>query len=325
MVLALPELILYALLFLTLALAFASRKITQALFGQLIALLQSIPAIGGYLASPFEAIERAIVDACGSIEGGCDRAMGWAWHNTARLLDETWRAIKSHAAAIASIAPIVGTLVAGYHVIRALVHDLTRAWHGIEHLVKRLEKEWHGIEARVKQLERDLTRGIGHDLHIGLRKLEKEWHTFRTRELPALEADVAAIPGEIAGLRKWIADNVPLVGTTALVGAVAWALGQLGLGGLRCPSFLNSLNKRGCGLWNGLEDVLGLLVDGLIFLDLCHVIPTVEGLFADFEAPLVELVSAGANAACAHPPKGWVELPAPTIYGPTSSEITATL
>ena len=53
------------------------------------------------------------------------------------------------------------------------------------------------------------------------------------------------------------------IGATAFAGAVAIALDALGASGIRCAGFRNLFNKRGCGLWNDLESLLGLLALGL--------------------------------------------------------------
>ena len=159
MVVALPELIFYALLFFVLAFAFASKKLTQAIFSPLIAFLRAVPAIGNALAAPFEFIERSITDACGSLEAGCDKLMGAAWHETARLLDSTWKELRTHAAAILNIATPLGLVIAAYHAIRSLVHELTRAAHGVNAIVKTLTREYHGIDQRVRELEREIARG----------------------------------------------------------------------------------------------------------------------------------------------------------------------
>jgi hypothetical protein len=54
----------------------------------------------------------------------------------------------------------------------------------------------------------------------------------------------------------------------------------------------------------------------VLFVDLCELLPELESLFAAFEAPLVDLISTAADAACAQPPAGWVELSAPALSLP---------
>lgn len=292
---------------------------------KLASILAGVPWVGGKLSDAVKSMAQAITGACGQLLSGTESVVGGGLHWLARHF-ETWlNQFVAHATVLARLAQIVGNAVYDVSGLRALVHGLTRLYHGIEHRVKALEREWHGIEHRVKVLEQDVAKGIGSDVLPRIKTLEREIGRVERQTIPAIRSDVATAENNITALGEYIRANFLSDTTDAITAAVAVGLAALGLGGLRCNSLLNSLRKRGCGLWSGLEDLFGLLIDGLIFLDLCHVIPTIEGLFADLEAPLVDLVSAAANAACAHPPSGWVELPAPTIYGPTSSEITATL
>ncbi len=102
-------------------------------------------------------------------------------------------------------------------------------------------------------------------------------------------------------------------------------LAAIGLDWLSCKDGAKRVGRSGCGLWDDLGGLFGLLIDGLIFVDLCNVIPLIEGVLGEFEGPLVELISTAANAACAHPPGGWTELSAPPLNTPTAGELTATL
>lgn len=112
------------------------------------------------------------------------------------------------------------------------------------------------------------------------------------------EHDLAGLKAKLERLTRDLAKG----GIVALIGATIWR--EL-FNGVKCSSWSNLVNKRGCGAWKGLEDILSLLVDGLILTDLCHMLPEAEKVFAEFEAPLVALISDAANAACAQPPSGW--------------------
>lgn len=282
---ALADVLIYALIFLTLALAFASRKLTQALLGGLIAALQAIPVIGGKLASPLKAVESAIVEACYSIENGADKLAGATWHVTARLLNWTWRELKAHAAALAAIAPGVGTALTLYHGIRNLVHRLERIAHVATHGIKTLEREYHGIEHRVKTLERDITKGIGHDLRIQVAGLETEVTHLENKVIPKIRSIANTAEADVTSLESWVKNNALIVGTTALAGAIAAALSSLGLGWLRCESNPFNNNKNACGLWGDLASVLAAVGIFGLAID-----------FRDIVKASVELVGDGTQA-----------------------------
>jgi hypothetical protein len=278
--------------------------------------LQSVPVVGGPLGGAVKSIARAVTNACGALMGGIEQLVGAGLHLLARYLDKYFSQFVVHASLIAHLAHIVGREL--YHVtgIGAIVHRLTKVVHVVLHRFVVLGREVYRLRHRVVRLEHDLAVGIGDDVLPRIKSLDRELAKVEHKVIPAIESDVAAVEGEVGALRRWIADHIPIAGTEAFTAAVAIALGLLGLGGLRCNSLKETLGRRGCGLWQGLEDLLGLLFDAALFVDLCHLLPELELLFAQFEAPLVSLIASAADAACAHPPGGWVELEAPALSLP---------
>lgn len=276
-----------------------------ALIRAIAGLVGKVPYLGDAIVSGLDSIEHAIWHALGVAFQGVDKLIGAMLHADARLLDYTWNTIKRNAALAAHMAEVVGGHIYDVSGLRGLVHRLEQAWHGIEHGIRTLTKEYHGIDRRLTKLEHELAAGIGHDLRIEVAGLEKEVGNLESKVIPKLRSAVNTAEGDVTALEQWVKSNALLAGTTALTGAVAWALGQLGLGGLSCNTLLNSLANRGCGLWKGLEDLLGLFFDAVLFADLCQVLPEAVALFGEVEAPLTTLISDAANAACAQPPAAW--------------------
>lgn len=272
-------------------------------------LVRGIWLIGGTIAAGVDAVAQGITWVLGKAIGGVEAAIGASWHLLAQLWDELWGVIVKAATGWADLAELVAKLVYAHTGLRSLVHAIEHAWHGIEHGVRTLEKEYRGIEARVRELANELTNGIGHDLRIGLQKVEKTVNGIVSGTIPAIQRTIDGVSGELTQLEQFIK---ALPGVNYLdwaAGIVAAAVGIDILNVLRCPSFLRSARNRGCGLWNGLEDLLGLLFDALIFADLCDVLAEAVTLFAVVEAPLVELIASAADAVCAQPPAGWTTLP----------------
>ena len=264
---ALADLVLYALLFFAIALAFSARKVTQALLGGIVAFLQKIPVIGGGLAAPFKAVERAVVGACYSIENGCDALIGGAWHRTVELLKLSWREFKNHALVGLKTALYIPLIVAAIHALRALVHKAVGAAGAITPRVKALEKEYHGIEHRVRELEKKIARGIGHDLRIHIKALEK-WEKAAQAQL---EADAKAITQTIPGLIGNVRDFIGLGSLPAnldwVKGITLAGLAALGLSGLNCDN--NPLKGKNCesNVWGDLSQLLGVLATVLAVAD----------------------------------------------------------
>jgi hypothetical protein len=274
-----------------LALATILTVLVYALFHPLIAALQAIPVIGGRLAGPFKAIESAVLRALGAAEHKVDALIGWSWHLLAKQANWLWREVKRHGLVALQVATLTYSIVDAYHRLRHLVHSIRHVTTASSGAIKRLEKEYHGIEHRVKSLERAIAKGIGHDLRIRVAGLEEELGRVEGKTIPAIRSRVASVEHDIGSLRKWVTDNVPLIGTAAFAGAVAWALSNLGLGWLRCNSNPFNNNKRACGLWDDLAGLLGLATLALAATDFEELVKAMQEVEDDVTKGLYELLN----------------------------------
>jgi hypothetical protein len=285
---------------------------------------RGVPIVGGAIAGAVGAVAQAISWSVGKLESGIDKLIGAAWHLLAHYMDTLWHQIEGQASLLTQFAQMILKLIHAHALLRALVHKAVGTAQAVLPRVKRLEREWHGIEHRVKVLERDIAKGIGHDLRIQVKALEQDVTKLENKVIPSIRSIANTAEADVSALRKWIADNALVAGSAALVGAVAWALGRLGLGGLRCNSLLNSLKNRGCGLWKGLEDLLGLFIDAVALTHLCDLPRWIEELFSPLLGELTSLISGAANSLCAQANKDWATLsvsngplpPQQTLYLP---------
>jgi hypothetical protein len=223
---------------------------------------------------------------------------------------------EAHSALILRLAHLVGHGIASIPGLRSLVHAASRTAHAALHLAHVLEREYKGIEHRVKTIERELGAGIGNDVRTRVTELEHEFGHLERKVIPGLRQGIQAAEGEVTDLERWLGVKAGLSNLDWAKGLVLAALGALGLSGFTCSLFQSLFGKRGCGLWSGLDDLLGLFLDAVLFVDLCALLPELESLFAAFEAPLVEVIATAADAACAQPASGWVELAAPPLVLP---------
>lgn len=283
---------------------------------KLSTILAGVPWVGGKLSDAVKSMAKAITNAAGTLEHGIDSIVGAAWHALSRYIDKLFNQFVTHSAIILHIAELVGSGLYSVSGLRSLVRSISHVAHAAYSGVKTLEREYHGIEHRVKTLEREIAAGIGNDVRAQVKALEQEVTGIEKRVIPGIRQGIQAAEGEVTDLERWLGVQAGLSNLDWAKGLVVAALAALGLGGLSCSTLGNLLRNRGCGLWSGLEDLLGLLFDAVIFTDLCGLLPEVETLFADLEAPIVDLVSSAADAACAHPPAGWVQLKAPPLSLP---------
>lgn len=283
---------------------------------KLSTILAGVPWVGGKLSDAVKSMAKSITNAAGTLEGGIDHVIGGAWHQLSRYLEKWLSQFEAHSAVILHLAKLVGHLAYSHSGLSSAVKAATRTAHAALHLAHTLEREYHGIEHRVKTIERELGRGIGNDVRTKVNELERELTGIRKRVIPGLRQGIATAEGEVSDLERWLGVKAGLSNLDWATALVATALGALGLGGLRCSTLGNLFGKRGCGLWQGLDDLLGLLIDAVLFVDLCNLLPELVTLFGDFEGPLVDLIATAADAACAQPPGGWVELAAPSLSLP---------
>ena len=295
------------------------------IIGYIAGILHGLPYPIDQLAGPVNSLSQGLSNVAGKMFSKAEQIAGGAWHAFARYLDKTWEQMEAQAHLAWAQTEILAGHIYDVTRIRKAVDSILATFRGIEHGVKDLRKLWHGIEARVKQLEHDWTKGIGHDLRLQVGHLERDLGRVEHKVIPALEADIAHAGHDITALRKWVTDHIPLVGTAAFAGAVAWALSSIGLGGLRCPSLLNSLKNRGCGLWNGLEDLLGLFVDVTLFTNVCAILDFVSPFVSDVAAPIVTALTDVGAGLCEGGIGAPPALPEQTLYLPTSPGVTLNL
>ena len=294
----------------------ASALAIAIVMDKLSTILAGVPWVGGKLSDAVKSMAKAITNAAGTLEQGIDSIVGAAWHALARYIDKLFNQFVAHSAIILHIAQLVGHGLYSASGLRSLVRTVSHVAHAAYAGVKTLEREYHGIEHRVKVIEHTIGAGIGNDVRTHVKALERQLHGIERRVIPGLRQGIQTAEGELSDLERWLGVKAGLSNLDWAEALVATALAALGLGGLRCSTLGNLFGKRGCGLWQGLDDLLGLLFDAVIFTDLCGLLPEVETLFGELEAPLVGLVASAADAVCAQPSAGWVELSAPALSLP---------
>lgn len=283
--------------------------IVRGLFGTVSGAVGWIPYLGKVIESPIRAIEKKVVSFLVGLERDIDKAIGWSWHQLASVATHLWHQLERESELLWQALKFlsgVSTLHELLHVTRWFKRELRRAEAQAEHAIE------HAIRHDAKAL-----RSVAQGVYPRLRSLEHEVEHVIPREIRHTRALAKEAEAEAARAWRLLRSHPWTAVTTAFVGAVAIALEQLGLGGLRCSALGNSLRNRGCGFWSALEDLLGLLVDAVLIVDLCALLPELESLFAEVEGPLVSLIASAADAACAQPPGGWVELSAPALSLPT--------
>lgn len=270
--------------------------------------LASLPVVGGAIRGLEDTIVHALMSFIGLAIRGTEKLVGASFHAFARMLDWAWREITAHANLIAALAGPVGLLWGAYAGLRSLVHHLTATGTHSDARLKEAYRELGRLEHREKALERDLARGIGEDVLPRIKALDKEISRLRHDTIPAIRAADAQAESAISNLYEWAKGNASLLGVGTFAFAVTAVLDAIGLGGIRCPSFGNLFNKRGCGLWGLLDDLLGVVVAALALENVCTFLPLLEAAFGDVVGPIIHLLTEVPLGDCEKPPKAWAQL-----------------
>ena len=273
-----------------------------------VAILEKFPVVGKYFVGIAEEIIHGINAAAGRAVSGLFKLVGASWHQLARYTDWLWREFESHANVIAALAGPVGLLWTAYSGIRALVHRLTATNVHADTRLKAVTRELGRLERQERHLERDLRQGIGEDVLPRIKTLDREIHKIRTQTIPAIKAADAQAESAISNLYEWAKGKASLLGVGTFAFAVAAVLDTLGLGGIRCPSFGNLFNKRGCGLWNLLDDLLGVVVSALALEHVCDFLGILEDAFGAVVGPVTHLLTEVPLGGCEKPPDSWPQL-----------------
>jgi hypothetical protein len=230
-----PLLIIAGLIF-ALGCATLIKSFVESVLGALAGIFSFLPFFSGVTVGAIRSFEQWLVNGLGHGISKIEGSIGHQWHNLARVAHYWWNVTVRMAHATWEIAHALGRF--------ALTFD-------VHHLLRDLRKLVHIGRAtattalhRVIRLEHTVTRTL-------------------PREIRSARALAREAEDGVARLWAWtrsIGDN------PAIVAAVATAIAALGLVGidlLRCAESGNVASKRGCSVWTGLDDLLGLLALGI--------------------------------------------------------------
>ena len=243
--------------------------------------LPSIAGIGG--GHPFGFLATAANDVDHFLTGvvaGCERAivhsfgaMLWAFYDMAfslvklaydtnTAIDNVWHRLTTDIPKVVThtiVKPIATT-------VRTTV-AITKAQ--FNHLTHRVDT----IAARIAHL----TVATGHAIAQPFPRIGR------------LEKEAANTAKRVGKLEKRL-------GSTALAALVVGVLAKMGLGWIRCNAANALHKKRGCNLWNMMDDLFGLFLDVAVIANICQVIPWLEEGFSLVATPVIgELAAVGAG------------------------------
>jgi hypothetical protein len=242
-----------AALLVAFGLVYFVEQIVRALFGTASGATAWIPWVGSKVQGTLHAVEQRLTNALGHAEASIDKRMGRYFSSLGDSVSWLVREVRAHSSLLWTLSTLL--LGAGATAaLRGLVYAATKAVAALRAEVRRyghtvtsvstgtLPALRHWTLAHVHRLEHAIDVVIPRDIR-GLRE--------RARELEHASA------ATLARLRKL----EKLLGAGALAGALAIALGRLGVGWVRCSN-VSRVGKSVCGMDSQLLE--SLLADALI-------------------------------------------------------------
>lgn len=244
---ALPQLVWLAGLLVCLGLIFVVDGFTRALFGTVTGALGWIPVLGKVVTAPIEKIEQKIVHALGTAEDKLDSAIGASFHKLAAIIITTAELLIALPVLLYDVAAKLYDLALGNHV----THEVAKAaTHAAASATATAE---HGID-RLRSSEAAAVHGID-TLSGRVGVIEDEIAQTLTPELAALRERARAIEEGFQRAYELARKHEELLGLTAMTGAVAVALDELGGSWIRCETN-KLLGRKLCGSNFGLVKAL---------------------------------------------------------------------
>jgi hypothetical protein len=282
MVLVLPDLAALLILFGALIFIYLCVGIAKALFGLAGGTLGKLPVVGGWINSGLHTVEHKIVSVMTGWADGLDASIGWALHEIAREVDWLGAEIKAHASLLYTLGAI--TLGPGF---ASAIHSALGLLHT---RVGGIEGTLTAAYRRLALAEKRLAHSVAQGVYPRLRAAEHTIGVTIPKDVAGLRTRTKAIEAELTDLWKAVRKREAIIVDTAFVGAIALALSRLGLGNLRCPSFVRLLNRTGCGGFGLLEELLATEITVLAATDICDFANAAQTLAETIRPVLMDLV-----------------------------------
>lgn len=224
-------------------------------------------AISGFMAQAYEAV---------------DPVLGAMFHYQATILRKTSDTFLQFSAFAITVAQAVTGQVTWREVaaqLRVLRTTIRKAEHAAQ------------IEgARAIRRERAISRSVAQGVYPRIRAIEHEIakpisHEIKTARELAKEAEHEALRAF-----KVARHALSRTSTKALTLALPAVITRLGWDWIKCREAQNVYNKRGCGMWNDLDALLGLLATGILVSDYRELVKIAQGIEHEVAVGVQELL-----------------------------------
>ena len=239
-------------------------------------------SVGGQLfAAATRIFTKALTSFMGKAFAATDAPVGATFHYLASTVRKLTGTITAFSAFAITVAQAVSGQIDWAQVSRAL--------RGLRLQIKAEAHTARVALQRTIAQEKAAVRSVAQGVYPRLRAIEHEiarpiQHEIKSARELAREAERSA-----AHAWRWIHAHRYLPHARTWAEAVAVGLAALGLNWIRCNEAQNLYNKRGCGLFNDLDALLGLLATVLVVENFDTVVREMQGLEGDIATGLRDL------------------------------------
>jgi hypothetical protein len=222
---------------------FCMDAIVRAFFGTISGAVAWIPYAGSVITAPLHGVEKKLTSFLGGLEAHFENQMASRWHQLAQLVSQWARDAEAIAVFEWQIARKLGGLYA-----LAASGQLAARWRSwVTGELERLAHTAAGAIGKTTIIEKTIVvKGKAGAVTI-VRPIVAGLSHVIDIDLPGLRARDRVLQDEITRLWKWARGRGAVIGEGIGLGALAYALGKLGIGWARCSN-VNKLGKRACGL-----------------------------------------------------------------------------
>jgi hypothetical protein len=242
-----------AALIVAFGLVYFVEQIVRALFGTASGATAWIPWVGSKVQGSLHSVERRLTSALGHAEAAIDKRMGRYFSSLGDSLAWLVREVRAHSSLLWTLSTVLlGTGATA--ALRGLVYAATKA-------VAALRSELHRIGGTVASVSTGTLPALRRWTVSHVHRLEHAIDDVIPRDIRGLRARLRAAEDAATATLARLGKLERLLGASALAGALAVALGRLGLGWVRCSN-VSRVGKSVCGMDTQLLE--SLLADALI-------------------------------------------------------------
>lgn len=242
-------------------------RFVRALFSTVDSTVGWIPFLGRVVTVPIHRVEQKVTDALGGWAHGLEADIGDALHQLGAMVRQVGEAIRNADLILYDVVKLLGTFLS-YKSWIAFYKTLVGHDYAIGKRITKTQTSAHATAKTATHAAKVATHAQARTIALP-GELNREW------AIPGLRERVGELERGAPDVWKWVRSHGKSLATGAFVGVVAFALGKLGAGWVRCSN-VKQLGRRACGMDHSLLE--SLLADTLLITSAISIVELAKEL-----------------------------------------------